>query len=104
MSLIDDEDLRKQEENLIKDIIGKVSRVQNLSITLTANLGIALMKVRDILTLKEGSVIKLDKLAGDALDMSMNGHNFAYGEIVIINEHYGVRLTDVLPTEHLDKI
>lgn len=97
-------DQKDHEAQLTREILTQLGRVRNLNVVVSAHLGHSKMKIKEILALKPGSVLKLDKLAGDALDIKINGHHFAYGEIVIMNDKYGIRLTDVLSIDSLDKI
>ena len=57
------------------------------------------MKIRDLLRLKEGSVIELDRLAGDPLDILVNGTMIAKGEVVMVGERFGVRFTEIVDPE-----
>ena len=104
MAKQEERELKDQEVQLTREVLEKLGRVRNLNMIVSAHLGETKMRIKDILALKPGSVIKLGKLAGDALDMKINSHKFAYGEIVIMNDKYGIRLTDVLNNDRLDKI
>ena len=57
------------------------------------------MTIRDLLRLNEGSVIELDRLAGEPLDIFVNGAIIAKGEVVMVGERYGIRLTDIVDPE-----
>ena len=57
------------------------------------------MTIRDLLRLNEGSVIELDRLAGEPLDLFVNGAIIAKGEVVMVGERYGIRLTDIVDPE-----
>jgi flagellar motor switch protein FliN/FliY len=71
----------------------------------TVELGRAKMQIRNLLNLTYGSVIELDILAGEPLEMVVNGCLVAQGEVVIVNDRYGIRLTDIVtPAERLRKI
>ncbi len=56
------------------------------------------ISIRNLLQLNQGSVVELDRLAGEPLDVMVNNTLVAHGEIVVINEKYGIRLTDVIST------
>ena len=72
---------------------------------MTVELGRAKMQIRNLLNLTYGSVIELDILAGEPLEMVVNGCLVAQGEVVIVNDRYGIRLTDIVtPAERLRKI
>jgi flagellar motor switch protein FliN/FliY len=71
----------------------------------TVELGRAKMQIRNLLNLTYGSVIELDILAGEPLEVVVNGCLVAQGEVVIVNDRYGIRLTDIVtPAERLRKI
>lgn len=65
-------------------------------LTISAELGKAHLKVKDLINLKEGSVIKLDKPADESVTLLANQTPFALGEVVVINERFGIRLTSFL--------
>src|SRR5688572_12833555 len=96
MGMQEAKEVKDKEAQLTREILSQLGRVRNLNVIISAHLGNSKMKVREILALKPGSILKLEKLAGDALDIKINGHHFAFGEIVIMNDKYGIRLTDVL--------
>ncbi|MBQ1557491.1 MAG: flagellar motor switch protein FliN, partial [Pseudomonas sp.] len=61
--------------------------------------------IRNLLQLNQGSVIELDRLAGEPLDVLVNGTLIAHGEVVVVNEKFGIRLTDVIsPSERIKKL
>lgn len=71
--------------------------LQNISVTLSIEVGRALIKIRDLMRLTQGSVVELDRIAGEPLDLLINNTVVAQGEIVLVNDRYGVRLTRVAP-------
>jgi flagellar motor switch protein FliN/FliY len=71
--------------------------LQNISVTLSIEVGRALIKIRDLIRLTQGSVVELDRIAGEPLDLLINNTVVAQGEIVLVNDRYGVRLTRVAP-------
>ncbi len=76
--------------------------VLNVNVDLTLEVGRANISVRDLLQLNQGSVVELDRLAGEPLDVLINGTLIARGEVVVVNDKYGIRLTDVVsPTERI---
>ncbi len=86
-------------------------RVQNLDFILdvplqvTAELGRAKVNIKDLLQLGQGSILPLDKLAGEPLEILVNGKVIARGEVVVVNEKFGVRLTDISnPTECIETL
>ncbi len=73
--------------------------VMDIPVTLSLELGHTRMSVRELLQLTQGSVIKLDRPGGDPLDILVNGCLVARGEVVVINERFGVRITDIVSPE-----
>ena len=71
--------------------------LQNISVTLSIEVGRAVIKIRDLMRLTQGSVVELDRIAGEPLDLLVNNTVVAQGEVVLVNERYGVRLTRVVP-------
>ena len=73
--------------------------VMDIPITLSLELGRTRMSVRELLQLSQGSVVKLDRPGGDPLDILVNGCLVARGEVVVINDRFGVRITDIASPE-----
>ncbi len=71
--------------------------LQNISVTLTVEVGRAQIKIRDLMRLTQGSVLELDHIAGEPLGLLVNNTIVAQGEVVLVNERYGIRLTRVAP-------
>ena len=69
--------------------------LENIDVKLTVEVGSAELKIKELLRLNEGSVIELDRLAGDPLDILINGTMIAKGEVVMVGERFGVRFTEV---------
>lgn len=77
----------------------------DVPLTFSAELGGCNLTVRDILQLVRGKVIELDKLAGEPLDLLVNGRLIARGEAVVVNERFGVRIIDIAsPSERLTRM
>jgi len=78
---------------------GKIDQevLQNISVTMSIEVGRAQIKIRDLMRLTQGSVVELDRIAGEPLDLLVNNTVVAQGEIVLVNDRYGVRLTRVAP-------
>ena len=70
--------------------------LENIDVALTVEVGKAEIKIRDLLRLNEGSVIELDRLAGDPLDSLANGTMIAKGEVVMVGERFGIRFTEIV--------
>lgn len=71
--------------------------LQNISVTLSIEVGRAMIKIRDLMRLTQGSVVELDHIAGEPLDLLVNKTVVAQGEVVLVNDRYGIRLTRVVP-------
>ena len=77
--------------------------ILDVAVTLALEVGRAKMSVRDLLQLAPGAVVELDRLAGEPLDVLVNGVRVARGEVVVVNEKFGIRLTDVVSeTERME--
>ncbi len=74
-----------------------VEVVQNVPVTISVEVGRAVLKIRDLIRLTQGSVVELDRMAGEPLDLLVNNTVVAQGEVVLVNERYGIRLTRVVP-------
>ena len=82
-----------------------IELVKDVPLKATVRLGKAQMKIKDILDLGEGSIIELDKLAGETVDLLVNGKLIAKGEVVVIDENFGFRVKDIVsPKERLSSI
>jgi flagellar motor switch protein FliN/FliY len=85
--------------------INDIDLVVDVPVQVTVELGRAKMQIRNLLALSYGSVIELDMLAGEPLEVVVNGCLIAQGEVVIVNDRYGIRLTEIVtPAERLRKI
>jgi len=84
---------------LLTDASGKIDQevLQNISVTMSIEVGRAQIKIRDLMRLTQGSVVELDRIAGEPLDLLVNNTVVAQGENVLVNDRYGVRLTRVAP-------
>ena len=82
-----------------------VDVLQNIPVTLSIEVGRAVIKIRDLMRLTQGSVVELDRIAGEPLDLLVNNTVVAQGEVVLVNDRYGIRLTRVVPsTERLKSL
>ena len=71
--------------------------LENIPVTLSIEVGRAVIKIRDLMRLTQCSVVELDRIAGEPLDLMVNNTAVAQGEIVLVNDRYGIRLTRVVP-------
>tara|TARA_R110002096_G_scaffold5085_31_gene23780 strand:+ start:3930 stop:4325 length:396 start_codon:yes stop_codon:yes gene_type:complete len=90
-------------DNLQADNVGgnsgeqvDLNGVLDIPVTLSVEIGQTSVSIRNLLQLNQGSVVELDRLAGEPLDVLVNGTLVAHGEVVVINEKFGIRLTDVV--------
>ncbi len=79
--------------------------ILDVPVTLSMEVGRTRIPIRNFLQLNQGSVVELDRTAGEPLDVYVNGTLVAHGEVVVVNERFGIRLTDVIsPAERLRKL
>lgn len=79
--------------------------ILDIPVTISMEVGNTQIPIRNLLQLNQGSVIELDRLAGEPLDVLVNGTLIAHGEVVMVNEKFGIRLTDVIsPSERIRKL
>ena len=78
--------------------------LQNISVNLSIEVGRTNIKIKDLMRLTQGSVVELDRIAGEPLDLLVNNSVVAQGEIVLVNDRYGVRLTRVVPSSERLKL
>lgn len=77
----------------------------DVPVTIAMEIGRTRIAIRNLLQLNQGSVVELDRLAGEPLDVLVNGTLIAHGEVVVVNEKFGIRLTDVIsPSERVRKL
>ena len=86
------------EEN--KDSMENLKVLENIEVKLTVEVCSTELKIRDLLRLNEGSVVELERLAGDPLDILANGVQIAKGEVVMVGERFGIRFTEVTNPEN----
>jgi flagellar motor switch protein FliN/FliY len=79
--------------------------ILDVPVTLSMEVGRTRIPIRNLLQLNQGSVVELDRAAGEPLDVFVNGTLIAHGEVVVVNEKFGIRLTDVIsPAERIRKL
>ncbi|AGX88365.1 flagellar motor switch protein FliN [Candidatus Symbiobacter mobilis] len=85
--------------------IQDINRVLDIPVQLSVELGRTKVPIKHILQLGQGSVVELDALAGEPMDVLVNGYLIAQGEVVVVNDKFGIRLTDVVtPSERLRRV
>ncbi len=95
----------KPEETIYSPLEPKLELLYDLQLPVSIELGRTNMLIRDILYLGRGSVIEFDKLVSEPVDVLVNGKKIAEGEVVVIDKHFGIRITTLVdPTERLKTI
>lgn len=104
----------KQSSTVFKDFAGPASGtathndidfILDIPVQLTVELGRTKIAIKNLLQLAQGSVVELDGLAGEPMDVLVNGCLIAQGEVVVVNDKFGIRLTDIItPSERIRKL
>lgn len=96
---LQDDSAGPQDEDVNLDVI------LDIPVMLSMEIGRTRIPIRNLLQLNQGSVVELDRLAGEPMDVLVNGTLIAHGEVVVVNEKFGIRLTDVVsPAERVKKL
>ncbi len=83
----------------------KLDVILDVPVTISMEIGRTKINIRNLLQLNQGSVIELDRFAGEPMDVLVNGTLIAHGEVVVVNDKFGIRLTDVIsPTDRVKKL
>jgi flagellar motor switch protein FliN/FliY len=83
----------------------KLDVILDVPVTVSMEIGRTQVNIRNLLQLNQGSVIELDRFAGEPMDVLVNGTLIAHGEVVVVNDKFGIRLTDVIsPSERVKKL
>ncbi len=83
----------------------KLDVILDIPITIAMEIGRTKLSIRNLLQLNQGSVVELDRLAGEPMDVLVNGTLVAHGEVVVVNEKFGIRLTDVIsPSDRIKNL
>lgn len=103
------EDFSEGEGNLQKSLSEdeqhKLDAILDIPVTISMEVGRSNISIRNLLQLNQGSVVELDRVAGEPLDVMVNGTLVAHGEVVVVNDKFGIRLTDVISqTERIKKL
>ncbi len=87
------------------DIDVSLDGILDIPVTISMEIGRTHINIRNLLQLNQGSVVELDRLAGEPMDVLVNGTLIAQGEVVVVNEKFGIRLTDVIsPSERVKRL
>lgn len=82
-----------------------INLILDIPVQLTVELGRTRIPIKNILQLAQGSVVELDALAGEPMDVLVNGYLIAQGEVVVVNDRFGIRLTDIVtPSERMRRL
>jgi flagellar motor switch protein FliN len=90
------EDLQDDNEPITGEEKRKLDAILDIPVTISMEVGRSHISIRNLLQLNQGSVVELDRVAGEALDVLVNGTLIAHGEVVVVNDKFGIRLTDVI--------
>ena len=83
----------------------RLDSILDIPVTISMEVGRSNINIRNLLQLNQGSVVELDRIAGEPLDVLVNGTLIAHGEVVVVNDKFGIRLTDVISqTERIKKL
>lgn len=83
----------------------KLDVILDVPVTLSLEIGRTKINIRNLLQLNQGSVVELDRFAGEPMDVLVNGTLVAHGEVVVVNDKFGIRLTDIIsPSERVKKL
>jgi flagellar motor switch protein FliN/FliY len=83
----------------------KMDAILDVPVTIAMEIGRSKINIRNLLQLNQGSVVELDRLAGEPMDVLVNGTLIAQGEVVVVNEKFGIRLTDIVsPADRIKKL
>ena len=99
------DELSDERHELSGDEKRKLDTILDIPVTISMEVGRSKINIRNLLQLNQGSVVELDRVAGEPLDVLVNGTLIAHGEVVVVNEKFGVRLTDIIsPLERIETL
>jgi flagellar motor switch protein FliN/FliY len=90
------EELKEDSGNISGAEERKLDAILDIPVTISMEVGRSHISIRNLLQLNQGSVVELDRVAGESLDVMVNGTLIAHGEVVVVNDKFGIRLTDVI--------
>lgn len=85
-----------EEKPITQEEKRKLDTILDIPVTISMEVGRSHISIRNLLQLNQGSVVELDRVAGEPLDVLVNGTLIAHGEVVVVNDKFGIRLTDVI--------
>ncbi len=99
------DELKDTSSPISEDERRKLDTILDIPVTISMEVGRSQISIRNLLQLNQGSVVELERLAGESLDVLVNGTLIAHGEVVVVNDKFGIRLTDVISqTERIKKL
>ena len=90
------EELTEEDAPITGEEKRKLDAILDIPVTISMEVGRSHISIRNLLQLNQGSVVELDRVAGESLDVLVNGTLIAHGEVVVVNDKFGIRLTDVI--------
>jgi len=90
------EELTEDDSPITGEEKRKLDAILDIPVTISMEVGRSNISIRNLLQLNQGSVVELDRVAGESLDVLVNGTLIAHGEVVVVNDKFGIRLTDVV--------
>ncbi len=90
------DELQDSSQSLSAEEKRKLDTILDIPVTISMEVGRSKINIRNLLQLNQGSVVELDRVAGEPLDVLVNGTLIAHGEVVVVNDKFGIRLTDVI--------
>tara|TARA_B100000902_G_C27033089_1_gene775480 strand:- start:60 stop:431 length:372 start_codon:yes stop_codon:yes gene_type:complete len=103
--VVEKEETKLEDDKTERSSLENLRVLENIDVKLTVEVGGAEIKLRELLRINEGSVVELERLAGDPLDILANGTIIAKGEVVMIGERFGIRFTEVVdPKERVQNL
>lgn len=105
VSSVQFDELEDSSETLSPQEHARLDSILDIPVTISMEVGRSKINIRNLLQLNQGSVVELDRIAGEPLDVLVNGTLIAHGEVVVVNDKFGIRLTDVISqTERIKKL
>lgn len=99
------DELQNEAAPISEEDAAKLDAIMDIPVTISMEVGRSFISIRNLLQLNQGSVVELDRVAGEPLDVMVNGTLIAHGEVVVVNDKFGIRLTDVISqTERIKKL
>jgi len=97
------DDIKQKQHSNIDEV--KLDVILDVPVTVSLEIGRTKINIRNLLQLNQGSVVELDRFAGEPMDVLVNGTLVAHGEVVVVNDKFGIRLTDIIsPSERVRKL